>query len=71
MVVSSKSYVFDPRPDFPLVATAKRFLFAEDGFTLVFAHGNGFHKEHWDPVIDDLVELLSSQQVKIREASPV
>ena len=69
MVLSSQSYVFDPRPDFPLVTTAKRFILSEEGLTLVFAHGNGFHKEQWEPTIEDLTKLLGSHHVKIREVS--
>lgn len=73
--LSSESYVFDPRPNYPLLITAKRYWKAEtqrtndeDALTLVLAHGTGFHKEQWEPTIDDLFAVLDQQQtVKVRE----
>ena len=62
--LQQESYVFDPRPRYPLVVTAKRYwdpeLFSEDpdALTAVFTHGTGFHKEQWEPTFDDLVSLL-------------
>lgn len=69
----SKSYVYDPRPNYPFLITAKRYWipdvsYDDDALTLIFAHGTGFHKEHWEPTIDDLQELLLSRGgVKVRE----
>ncbi|KAJ3930534.1 MAG: Alpha/beta hydrolase fold-1 [Lentinula lateritia] len=69
----SESYVFDPRPYYPLVSTVKRFWdpsWTVDGLTLVFTHGTGFHKEQWEPTIDDLLELIRQQnpnKIKVRE----
>ncbi|KAJ8522117.1 hypothetical protein ONZ45_g1271 [Pleurotus djamor] len=41
----------------------------EDAFTLFLAHGTGFHKEHWEPVLDDLYEIISKPGgPKIRDA---
>lgn len=69
----SKFYVYDPRPNYPLLITAKRYWIPDasynnDALTLIFAHGTGFHKELWEPTIDDLQELLLSRGgVKVRE----
>lgn len=69
----SKSYVYDPRPNYPLLITAKRYWIPDasynnDALTLIFAHGTGFHKELWEPTIDDLQELLLSRGgVNVRE----
>ncbi|THU76739.1 hypothetical protein K435DRAFT_570890, partial [Dendrothele bispora CBS 962.96] len=30
--------------------------------TLIFAHGTGFHKQHWEPCLEDLYVLISEQQ---------
>ncbi|KAI0080460.1 alpha/beta-hydrolase [Panus rudis PR-1116 ss-1] len=75
--LQSESYVFDPRPRYPLVLTAKRYWnpihYSEDpdALTLVFAHGTGFHKEHWEPTLQDLYQLVDkngAERFKIREA---
>ncbi|KAH7907247.1 Alpha/beta hydrolase fold-1 [Hygrophoropsis aurantiaca] len=84
-LVHSQAYVFDPRPSFPFFLTAKRYWVDSDiaehdedpnALTLVFAHAIGFHKEHWEPTIEDLFKLLQTQaqlehdghrKVKIRE----
>ncbi|KAJ7159495.1 Alpha/beta hydrolase fold-1 [Mycena filopes] len=80
--LSSQSYVFDPRPDIPLLITAKRYWDpaspdAADptALTLIFGHATGFHKETVEPALDDLYALLqqngateSSARPKIREA---
>ncbi|KIM38787.1 hypothetical protein M413DRAFT_237250 [Hebeloma cylindrosporum] len=69
----TKSYVFDPRPSYPLVSTVKRYwkpdspyLNDPEALTLVFAHGTGFHKEHWEPVIDDLQAILDKGKANTR-----
>ncbi|KAJ3929465.1 MAG: Alpha/beta hydrolase fold-1 [Lentinula lateritia] len=61
----SESYIFDPRPHYPLLSTVKRFWNpswigsnSPDGLTLLFTHGTGFHKEQWEPTIDYLLELI-------------
>jgi len=63
--LSSQSYTFDPRPNYPLLITAKRYWnpsspsFSDpNALTLIFTHGTGFHKEQWEPAIDDLYNLL-------------
>ncbi|KAK0451576.1 Alpha/beta hydrolase fold-1 [Armillaria borealis] len=73
--LSSQSYVFDPRPSYPLVSTLKRYWkpsspFHEDNdaLTLIFAHGTGFHKEQWEPTIEDLFACIETRGgLKIRE----
>lgn len=74
--LQSELYVFDPRPQYPLLITAKRYWHPAhcpadpDALTLVFAHGTGFHKESWEPTLEHLYDALlaSPQRVKIREA---
>ena len=76
MVIASQSYIFDPRPKYPLLVTAKRYwatnsphLSDPDAITLIFAHATGFHKEQWEPTLDDLYTLLAtnSGSVKVRD----
>lgn len=59
--IGCQSYVFDPRPHYPLVSTVKRYwclnspyLTDPDAFTLILLHGTNFHKEIWEPTIEDL-----------------
>lgn len=75
MTLNFESYVFDPRPEYPLVSTINRYpappdLYAEDGVTLVFGHGTGFHKELWEPTLEDLFEVQRKNggDFKVREA---
>src|SRR5215510_889597 len=59
----TQSYVFDPRPDYPFLITAKRYFTSntpQDGLTLVFAHGTGFHKECWEPAMQHLYDSTQS-----------
>jgi len=76
MTIASQSYVFDPRPNYPLLVTAKRYwatnshyLNDPEAITLIFTHGTGFHKEQWEPTLDDLFFLLANNNgtVKVRE----
>lgn len=77
----SQSYVFDPRPNYPHLITAKRYwksiptsqvLKDPDAFTLIFAHGTGFHKEHFEATLEDLYKCVQNHpghsSIKIREA---
>ncbi|KAK0193098.1 Alpha/beta hydrolase fold-1 [Armillaria mellea] len=57
-----------------LKAAVKRYR-PEDGgesnkaeYILVFAHGTGFHKEHWEVIIQRLFALALSSQIRILEA---
>jgi pimeloyl-ACP methyl ester carboxylesterase len=66
--------MFDPRPDYPLLITAKRYWrppessLSLDPLTIIFAHGNGFHKKKWEPTIDELYVLLDKAGIdKIRD----
>ena len=76
--IQSRSYTFDPRPNYPLLATAKRYWIdgpdARDpnAYTLVFAHAIGFSKEHWEPSIEHLYDFFagsddSNTKIRIRE----
>ncbi|KAJ6597532.1 Alpha/beta hydrolase fold-1 [Mycena vulgaris] len=71
--LASQSYVFDPRPNFPLLLTAKRYwapsspyLDDPEAFTLIFGHATGFHKEHYEPTLEELYNLIPGGP-KIRE----
>ncbi|EKM56754.1 uncharacterized protein PHACADRAFT_141668 [Phanerochaete carnosa HHB-10118-sp] len=73
-----ESYIFDSRPRYPLLITAKRYWHPEhcstetDAVTLILAHGAGFHKEHWEPTLEHVYERLKEPEnafgVKVREA---
>jgi len=78
--VLSKSYVFDPRPRLPFRIAVKRYWIGEcpdvidrekfskhreDVLTLVFMHGIGAHKEHWEPTIQ---RLFLNQQAAARRS---
>ncbi|KAH7904103.1 Alpha/Beta hydrolase protein [Hygrophoropsis aurantiaca] len=73
--MQSKNYIFDARPDFPFLITAKRYWFedtpySDDAFTLVFAHASGFCKEQWETVIDGIFKLLRQSEDNKNEKSP-
>ncbi|KAK1220647.1 hypothetical protein PQX77_016600 [Marasmius sp. AFHP31] len=75
--MQSQEFVFDPRPNYPLLVTAKRLRdasspYANDptAYTLVFLHATGFHKEIWEPIVDDLLVVVKNkggEQLRIRE----
>ena len=75
MTLQHESYICDARPNYPLLITAKRYWspeFTSDdarALTLALTHGTGYHKEQWEPTIDDLLEILRRQKsnIKIRE----
>ncbi|KAL1760754.1 Alpha/beta hydrolase fold-1 [Schizophyllum commune] len=70
MVLQSQAYVFDARPDYPLLVSVKRYWDpktssdAPDALTLVWTHATGFHNEISEPVMEDLCTLPG---LKIRE----
>ncbi|KAJ7021643.1 Alpha/beta hydrolase fold-1 [Mycena alexandri] len=77
--LTSQSYVFDPRPNFPLLLTAKRYWDSSswhvddpDAVTLVFARGTGLHKETYELTLEDLYTLPDNNtrgpNPKIRDA---
>ncbi|KAL7284566.1 hypothetical protein ACG7TL_001858 [Trametes sanguinea] len=73
--MQSKAYVFNARPIFPLLVTARQYwtqdcaLDDPDALTLVFAHATGYHKEQWEPTLEHLFALVrDSGKVKIRDA---
>ena len=61
----SQSYVFDARPHYPLLVSVKRYWVPEfeskdaDAATLVLAHATGFHKEIWEPVLEQLYDQMA------------
>ena len=70
MVLQSQAYVFDARPDYPLLVSVKRYWVpktssdAPDALTLVWTHATGFHNEISEPVMEDLYALPG---LKIRD----
>jgi len=73
MALKVESFTFHWKPDYPLALAAKRYQdpssSKSDGYTLVFAHGTGFHKEQWEPTIKHLFNLSrNSSRFPVREA---
>jgi hypothetical protein len=78
--LQSQSYVFDARPHYPLLVSVKRYWVPEfeskdaNAATLIFAHATGFHKELWEPVLEELYDqmadsaAINSPMPKIRDA---
>ncbi|KAI0772763.1 hypothetical protein BD413DRAFT_33589 [Trametes elegans] len=73
--MESKSYIFDPRPSFPLFVTIRQYWTPQcspddpDALTLVFTHGLTGSNATLVPLLEDLFALLRlSGQVKIRDA---
>jgi len=78
--LQSQSYVFDARPHYPLLVSVKRYWVPKieskgaDAATLVLAHATGFHKELWEPVLEQLYDQMAvssrtnSSVPKIRDA---
>ncbi|KAI0267395.1 Alpha/beta hydrolase fold-1 [Gloeopeniophorella convolvens] len=78
--LESQSYVFDARPDFPLLVAVKRYWVTgfestdPDAVTLILAHATSSHKENWEPVLEDLYGKIAtansndSPRPKIRDA---
>lgn len=73
-----RSYILPPTPDYPLSIVAKRYWSPHDSNaenpaaqTLIVLHSTSFHKETWEPTLQDLFELVLSQsntEVLIRDA---
>jgi hypothetical protein len=67
-----------PRHGYPLHVTAKRYWIPEfeanvsdpNAITLIFLHSTSFHKETWEPALEQVFKLSSQPEstVKIREA---
>lgn len=72
MPLTPEEYGFDPRPQFPFLVTMKRYsnLGEQNGVTLILAHGTGFHKELWEPVIERIFahSAKSNLGLRIRDA---
>ncbi|KAH9996333.1 Alpha/beta hydrolase fold-1 [Russula vinacea] len=74
----SQSYVFDARPHYPLLVSVKRYWVPEfeskdaDAATLVLTHATSFHKELWEPVLEELygrvADAFNSRVPKICDA---
>jgi hypothetical protein len=79
-ILQSQSYVFNARPQYPFLVSVKRYWVQEfestdpDAVTLVLAHASSFHKELWEPVLEDLYTQAvvssgpCSPVLKIRDA---
>ncbi|KAH9988119.1 Alpha/beta hydrolase family-domain-containing protein [Russula compacta] len=72
--LQSQSYVFDARPHYPLLVSVKRYWAPgfestdADAATLILAHATSFHKELWEPVLE---ELFAQVAISPEENSPV
>ncbi|KAF4616073.1 hypothetical protein D9613_011338 [Agrocybe pediades] len=74
----SESYVLPGSPDYPLAIAAKRYWATEfegnatvpTAQTLILLHSTSFHKETWEPTLEDLFQFASRHGSKnlIREA---
>ena len=70
---SVDSFVFDPRPEYPFLVSAKRYQpkqrsNSRDGLTFILAHGTGFHKEQWEATIEELCRVVEYEKgVAVRE----
>ena len=64
------SYTLPPTSDYPLYITAKRYWMPnfeinndnDAAQTLIVLHSTSFHKETWEPTLQDLFKLVLSQQ---------
>ncbi|KIM42649.1 hypothetical protein M413DRAFT_444334 [Hebeloma cylindrosporum] len=73
-----ESHTLQPSSKYPLFITAKRYWIPEfernvsnpSAQTLIILHSTSFHKESWEPALEDLFRLASQQGSKslIREA---
>lgn len=69
----SSTHLFDPRPDFPLLVSVKRYYDPatqctdSDALTLVFAHAAGHMKEIWEPCMDELFALVKKNGLKVND----
>ena len=69
------SYTLPPTPDYPLYITAKRYWMPnfeinndnDAAQTLIVLHSTSFHKETWEPTLQDLFKLVLSQQRRRQE----
>ncbi|KAL1743644.1 Alpha/beta hydrolase fold-1 [Schizophyllum fasciatum] len=67
MVLQSRAYIFDARPEYPLLVSVKRYWDpatssdAPDALTPVWTHATGFHNEVSEPVMEDLCALPGLQ----------
>lgn len=64
--------VVDPRPAYPLQILGTRYYVnpqATDGYTLVFLHALGMHKETWEVTISSLLKIASQRiaSAQVRE----
>jgi len=71
-------YTLQPSSEYTLFTTAKRYWIPElegnasnpSAQTLIFLHSTSFHKESWEPALEDLFQLAAQPESKlvIREA---
>lgn len=67
-----EEYIFNAGPQFPFLITTKRYPNLDNeqnGFSLILAHGTGFHKELWEPIIEQIfLENAKPDGLRIRDA---
>jgi hypothetical protein len=78
MIIRNQAVTLAPGAGYPLHTTAKRYWLPEnqthlddpDALTLILLHATSFHKETWEPSLEQLFRLSSQpgSVVKIREA---
>ena len=82
MILHHQAVILAPTDDYPLHTTAKRYWPASaeqephwhtsdaSALTLILLHSTSFHKETWEPSLEQLFKLSSQpgSVVKIREA---
>ncbi|KAJ3506578.1 hypothetical protein NLJ89_g6793 [Agrocybe chaxingu] len=71
MLVQAESYTVPASPDYPFFLKAKRYWTKEctedpSAQTLIVLHSTSFHKETWEPALEDLFALLVSSASAFR-----
>lgn len=69
----SSKYLFDPRPNYPMLVCVKQYYDPKtrctdpNALTLIAVHGSGHTKEIWEPCLDDLFVLVKSKGLKVND----
>lgn len=67
-----RSYTLPPTPDYPLSIIAKRYWTPDSDTedpaaqTLICLHSTSFHKEAWEPTLQDLFKRVSQSNTKVQ-----